>query len=438
MNSLKNKNWLRDSRQITSKVVFEPFVNNKSRIVSAKAISGGFNNIYSQMLENYDNSIPTILDYNDTKKIGYFSGDTASFSLKANKLATQYNSGVHKGEFNIEYSSYNVTDKDGWVVDPDTGNRSPVLLQFNFDTSLENTARYIEIVGDISHGEYPVELQIDILQYSSQDAAESPQFTTYFVKGNNLIHCIVDLKENVKLFEYMQIWIKKWSKPYSSVKLNYVGTDIIFDVSNKDLLLSYQTSCAAKNNGDLDYGLKFNSANIKMYSDDKSYGKLYLSTGDYVSNILNTTDVLVENQSNIKCRFYVRTEMDLKYSYIGKFFAYKVDYNSQADIINISLYDILSMLQSIEFFGIGQTLGSVSLYSILTTVDTFLQTNYNIKINFSDINIKEITKEIYINNPVYESENVWTFLDGCCILGQFYIVANSNNENYDIDIIMER
>ena len=110
-----NENWLRDARQITTKVVFEPFVNNKSKILYATSPTNDYNNIYSQIAEKYNNQIPTILVYNPTKKLGYFDGIDTSFIMSKNRLVTKFNAGLYKGDFNAEYSSNSITDSMGML-----------------------------------------------------------------------------------------------------------------------------------------------------------------------------------------------------------------------------------------------------------------------------------------------------------------------------------
>lgn len=531
-----NENWLRDARQITTKVVFEPFVNNKSKILYAASPTIDYNNIYEKIARKYGYKIPTILVYNPTKKLGYFDGIDTSFVMSKNRLATKFNAGVYKGDFNIEYSSNSITDSMGYVVDPKTGERSSVELDFHMDDSQENFSRYIEIVGDIQHGEYPRDFEIDIWvgegeeRYSESEKMHSnlfientskttistdyevhlhlyegitynettkkfdgvnsasltstylnreiyavghesvikftvtqemvdatygsnpiaftyysiyygpiPIYDKYTIKDNTCVHAIIDFKDHIKLQHKFTLKITRWSKPYSSVKLNYVNTDIVFEASNRDILIEYGLTNSCKNNGDLDYGLKYNSANIKLYSDDRSYGTVYqynTNTNTMVKfgKVLNVTDLLCDIQSNIKCRFYIKTQLDPYYTYIGKYFSSTVNYNTQSDIVNIDCYDITQRLQSIQTTGIGINLRNVSVYYLLNELVS--KTN-GIKFKFNTDDIKELSL-IKISHAIFEASTLWQLLEGCCEIGQIYIVANNYDEDYDVDVILER
>lgn len=452
-------NFLKDARQISSKVIFEPNDGNLGEIYSILVRNNNANNIY---MENYglpidDNGNITIYrkdvydsgitTYNRLKKIGYFDGENKSISLNNYRFASKYSD----GKYNIAYSSRYTTDSQGYVINPDTLERSPVVFTINLLPDIPTRIRFFEIIGSQSRGEYPTEFEISFVEPEDGYLGNS----LYKVTNNTANPCIVDFGEYKIIDRIMTLRITRWSKPYSSVKIEYLGIDTVFDVSNNDLLIKYNFDVSIKSETNLDYGCKYSTCSLDTYNPSKSYGKMRrykekildvgvgITTETEITNvgsILNIIDCLSTLEGyNTKMSLYVKTEFDIRYTYIGKFYISKVKFNTQTDTTTIEGEDIVSKLQVIPYLGLQFQLGvtSVTLYDVYYKVKELLYEDTDINIDIYDNKTALYLQDIVIDYPKYVSNNVWEFLDKISILGQLYIVADTNNENNDIIIISE-
>lgn len=449
-------NFLKDARQISSKVVFEPNDGNLGEIYSVFVQNSNANNLYIENYglpidntgnitlykkDDYDSGITT---YNRTKKIGYFDNENTSIQLNKYRLASTYSN----GQYNIAYSSRYITDSQGYVVNPETGKRQGVVFTINL-LDMPTKIRFFEIVGSQSLGEYPTEFEF----YFNQPLSGYLNSSRYIVKNNTSNPCIVDFGSYLSVDRVLTLKITRWSKPYSSVKIDYFGIKTIFDVSNDDLLLKYNFDNATKQDQNLNYGCKYNTAHLEMYYPSKSYGKLIRekykiveTDGEPITErislgkILNVVDLLSELEAyNTKMSIYVKTEFDIRYKYIGKFYISKVKFNTQSMVTNIECEDIVSILQKISFsaFVFDPEKTSISLYDIYLQIRNMLLQDYGINIGIFDNKTAMYMTDIIIEYPKYNSSTVWEFLDKISILGQLSIVSDIYNEENDIIILSE-
>lgn len=448
-------NFLKDARQISSKVVFEPNDGNLGEIYSILVQNNNANNIYMENYglpidnngnitiyrkDRYDSGITT---YNRFKKIGYFDGVEQSINLNKYRLSSQYSN----GNYNISYSSRYVTDSQGYVINPDTGNRDSVTFTINLTGGIATRIRFFELIGSQSLGEYPTEFQI-----SFGEPKEGYLNTSkYNITNNTANPCIVDFKEYVVIDRIITLNITRWSKPYSSVKIDYMGINTIFDISNQDLLLKYDFENSTKKDQDLNYGCKYNNVHLEMFNPNKSYGKTIkykekiegsttVIERTVIGNVLNIVDCLSELEAyNTKMSIYIKTEFDILYKYIGKFYISNVKYNTQTMKTIIEGEDIVSKLQRISFYGFvfnPETI-SISLYDIYNNIKTLLFENFNIKVDLFNNETEIYISDIVIDYPKYNSNTVWEYLDKVSVLGQLHIIADIYNENNDIIVISE-
>lgn len=457
MDEFANKNWLRDSRQISAKTVFEPNDGNIGEIYSIIVQGNNANNLFVQNyglpVDSYGNITlyrkgvydSGITTYNRTKKIGYFDGEDASISLTKERLASMYSD----GRYNISYSSKYITDKDGYVINPETGKKSNVVFTINIDPNSPNLIRFFEIVGSQSKGEFPTEFNISFYDPQVGYLATS-QFD---IVGNTANPCIVDFGKYISINSgTITLRISRWSKPFSSVKIDYMNIKTMFDISSEDLLLKYEYDNKVKMDNIYNYGCKYSTARVEFYTPEISYGRIikYKDKTDgttetfKVGKVMNIVDLLTELESfSTKVSFYIKNEWDIRYTYNGSFYVNRVDFNTQSYVVSVDADDICYQLQELRFTGyefkqlIDDAAGDyISLFQVLTLIKSVMNSNYQIKISWDD-SLDYVLKNIKLMSVVYNSENIWNYFDKISQLAHFYVVADTNNENNDIIIVGE-
>lgn len=415
-----------------------------------KVFTGKYNRFYptSTFTNGVNNSIPNILTYDPQKKIGYFDGETASISLNNYSLLSN----------NIEYASSVASDENGRL-----------FVEFDIYTN-GGKFRYLEIVGDIGRNEFPVDFEIDL---GDNGDAIDPEFsldgrykekftgnyangtynqtTHYYITGNNLVHCIIDLGEIKSTSNPIKLKITKWSTPLTCAKINYIGTKVEYAFTKNNLLKAFNLHNKIKDERSLGYGLKYNEATLNIYNGEYSVGKYNLTYYNYedgylqyykneVIKPLNIIQVLVDAPVDTYFKFFVKVNGESGYHMIGRYYSNSVDYNTQSDMITVSMSDILQRLQSYEYSGPNlrykyvYTYTGDTLYNILANIDKDLQEQFGININY-DV---EDLKNYNINKIKFDVDTVWELLEQCCNVGMFYIVPEHTNENYNMKILYRR
>ena len=402
----------------------------------------------STFCNGINNSIPNILTYDPQKKLGFFDGETASINLQNYSLSSN----------SIEYASSVSSDANGRLN-----------VEFEIYTNGGNF-RYLEIVGDIARREFPVDFEIDLGdnansidpdfdlygKYKEKHTGnyangEYAQTTHYYVTGNNLVHCIIDFGEIKNTNNPITLKITKWSTPFTCAKINYIGTDIRYAFTSKNLLKDFSLSTKLKDEREIGYGIRYNEAKLSIYNGEYSSGKYSITYYSYdngslqsyrndVVKPLNIIQVLVDAPVDTYFKFFVKETSDTSYNMIGRYYSNKVDYNTQSDIITVSMSDVLYRLQSYDYSGpnlrykyiysyVGDT-----LYNIISNIDKDLREQFGIKINYNVEDLKRYT----IKNVKFNVDTVWELLENCCNTGLFYIVPEHTNEDYDIKILYRR
>lgn len=404
-------NFLRDTRHISSKVVFEP--NN-----------GNIGEIYSIFVNNASDDY--IAKHNcpvdDYGNVTLYRKDVFDANINENDC----------------YISKFTTDKDGYVINPTTGKKINVVFTINLVQDIPTTIRFIQLTG--SKDEYPLEFNVSI----SDPKYGYLQNTRYNVLDNTINPCTIDFGSYLPIGRLFTINISRWSKPLTTVKIGYIGIKSMFEIYNPK---RYEYSSVAKTDNQLNYGCKYNYCTLELFNTDKSYGRVYKEKEKIESDNTTTTEttrmkpplnileLLAElSPYKTKMMFYVKTEFDKDYIYNGKFYIQKVTFDTQSKTTKIDAYDIVQQLQTIKY-DVGDIGTDVSLYSIIDTISNYLKTNYNISLNV--VSGEYYLKNIIIHKAIYDSDNIWEFLDKISILGQLYVVANLDNEEKDIDIICE-
>ena len=404
-------NFLKDTRHISSKVVFEP--NN-----------GNIGEIYSIFVNNASDDY--IAKHNcpvdDYGNVTLYRKDVFDANINENDC----------------YISKFTTDKDGYVIDTNTGKKSTIWISVNLDPNIPINIRFFQLAG--SKDEYPLEFSV-----SFSDPQQGYGLSTrYNVLDNTINPCTIDFGSYFPTYENLTVNISRWSKPLTTVKIGYIGIKSMFEIYNPK---RYEYSSAAKTDNQLNYGCKYNYCTLELFNTNKSYGRMYKEKEKIESDNTTTTEItrmkpplnILELLSELspyktKMMFYVKTEFDKDYIYNGKFYIQKVTFDTQSKTTKIDAYDIVQQLQTIKY-DIGDIGTDVSLYYIIDTISNYLKTNYNISLNV--VSGEYYLKNIIIHKAIYDSYNIWDFLDKISILGQLYVVANLDNEEKDIDIICE-
>lgn len=416
-----------------------------------KVFTGKYNRFYptSTFTNGVNNSIPNILTYDPQKKIGYFDGETASISLNNYSLLSN----------NIEYASSVASDEN-----------SRLFVEFDIYTN-GGKFRYLEIVGDIGRNEFPVDFEIDLgdnanpisdelnqdgfyVEKSTGNVANGKYITSnkYYITGNNLVHCIIDFGEIKNTNNPIKLTITKWSTPLTCAKINYIGTKVEYAFTKNNLLKAFNLHNKIKDERSLGYGLKYNEATLNIYNGEYSVGKyaVYEEEFDHGLQVgfhktitlkpLNIIQVLVDAPVDTYFKFFVKVNGESGYNMIGRYYSNSVDYNTQSDMITVSMSDILQRLQSYEYSGPNlrykyvYTYTGDTLYNILANIDKDLQEQFGININY-DV---EDLKSYNINKIKFDVDTVWELLEQCCNVGMFYIVPEHTNENYNMKILYRR
>lgn len=438
-NDASNFDYTKDNAGITWTKVVGPAIFDSVFFVNGKfyAVSKRSNRLYSsvdamswtELDTKYDDVnyfIPNmmadnktynaLLTYDISTNIGYFDGQSATFALDRHTMSYDV----------LEYASESYAGANGIIA-------GGVKIILSVDP-MANYTRYLEIVGDQAHGEYPVEFTVDVMRSDG---------LKYSITNNSLITAFIDFGDIIELSSYVIINITKWSKPFTSVKLDYIGCKPICAVTQNDLLVNYSLGQSAKEDGNLGYGLKYNEATLKMFNDDISYGQYpdpNITTDVVFRKLKNITDVLLESQTNSSLKFYVDSNDGNGFILIGKYYTYKVEYDSQSDDVTINAYDILNRLQSIPYNGPNftftyNTLKSATLQEILSAVKTDLYNQYGIVFDITNTQGDIITIEKVVFNDI---DTIWEMLEALCWCGLFYIVAEHNDETVDIKILDRR
>lgn len=392
----------------------------------------------SAILSAQNLSFDGLLTYDPNKMIGYFDDSNTSIKLSTYSLASN----------NIEYSSAYITDDVGNVISTDNGNAFvEIMLLTN-----SKIARYFEIVGDVARGEYPVDFDIVINSGDDMDFSEGTrvQNTIYNIKNNNLVHCFIDFGEDRVMPEYVTVRIRKWSTPYSSVKLNYVGFALKYAFSKHNVLKDFSLHQKLKNNDSFGYGIRYGDASLNVYNDEYSRGYYLVDYGVFDGETqvdfytkklkpLNILNILSEAQFNNYFKFYVKTYLEPNYRLIGRYYSNKVEYDTQGDFISIQLNDVMQKIQSIEYGGPSYKLTyngikSDSLTNVLNCIKSDLLNVYGLKFDTTN----SISNNVTIGAVVFTSDTLWELLEQCCNVGMFYIVANHTNEDSDFIIVDRR
>lgn len=438
-NDASNFDYTKDNAGITWTKVVGPAVFDSVFFANGKfyAVSKRSNRLYSsvdamswtELDTKYDDVnyfIPNmvadnktynaLLIYDISTNIGYFDGQSATFALDRHTMSYDV----------LEYASESYAGANGIIA-------GGVKIILSVDP-MANYTRYLEIVGDQAHGEYPVEFTVDVMRSDG---------LKYSITNNSLITAFIDFGDIIELSSYVIINITKWSKPFTSVKLDYIGCKPICAVTQNDLLVNYSLGQSAKEDGNLGYGLKYNEATLKMFNDDISYGQYpdpNVTTDVVYRKLKNITDVLLDSQTNSSLKFYVDSNDGNGFILIGKYYTYKVEYDSQSDDVTINAYDILNRLQSIPYSGPNfsfayNILKSATLQEILSAVKTDLYEQYGIIFDITNSQGDLIT----IDKVVFKNiDTIWEMLEALCWCGLFYVVAEHNDETVDIKILDRR
>ena len=384
-----------------------------------------------------------LMEYNLTKKYGFFDSQNASFQLGVDGLNWK----------NVEYASEYVSDEEGrigYVSDDGSITYDPVRIGIITNS---RRARYLEIVGDISRCEYPE--AFTLTQFANSMQREPEYYTgnvlSVVVSNNNLVHCIIDFGEYIEMPPVLYLNITKWSTPNTCVKLNYIGFDIKYAFTSQNILKNYSLDQVLKNEGNFGYGLKYTGADMTIYNDEFSTGSVAVTVSEYQDGEwfnertfrvrpINIVQLLDDCQENSLFKFYVKTSSESEYHLIGKYYSDRINYNSQSDELIIYMYDILKNLQNIPAQNynwiknyMGEEMSNAQFTSILNTIKQDLKTYYGITFDY-DSNILSG----YIDKVVTNSSTIWGLLDELCALGMFYVYANHTDENVDVSILYRR
>ena len=402
----------------------------------------------STFVNGINNSIPNILTYDPQKKLGYFDGEAKAINLQSYSLAGN----------NIEYASKVHSGEDGRIN-----------VEFDIYTN-EGNLRYIEIVGDIARNEFPVDFEIDIgdngdpideeigldgkhkEKFTGNYAnGDYDQTTKYSITGNNLVHCIVDLGQIKSTNNPIKLKITKWSTPLTCAKINYIGTRIEYAFTKKNLLKDFSLQNKVKDERSLGYGLRYNEATLNIYNSEYSVGKYNLVSYSYENGNMitynnkvvkpaNIIQMLVDAPVDTYFKFFVKVNGETGYHMIGRYYSNAVDYNTQSDMITISMSDILQRLQSYEYSGPNlrykyiYTYTGDTLYNVFENINKDLQEQFGININY---NVNDL-KKYNISKIKFDVDTVWQLLEQCCNVGMFYIIPEHTNEDYDIKVFYRR
>lgn len=275
---MAHKDWMRSSRRVSHKIDVTTYSGPASEV---KITYSG------DMYETLNNTTTEInieqLSTNNGsgKNVGFFDGPEMSIHLSSEKLSSNYKDLNGEIYGNTRFCTNYITDING-IIKGKFNREERNYFDFEIlpekDVDIVPTSRYLQISGNKNTNDFPVDFSIK----NNSNGKE------VVVVGNSKVDCIVDFGEEVVITDGLYIKITKWSKPYSSVKLSYVGFRVNFDASDLFRTYSIDDGCNYDGGDSFSYGVKSNTGSLELYKDKKNKGSVKTATKEEVDNILTS------------------------------------------------------------------------------------------------------------------------------------------------------